>query len=195
MGCAAQSAPRPREHPIVHTAPAQACGLLESSVKALDSDCYDASSHERLGLPAGTEVLWMRRAYVDTQWPLFPPVTGPKGVGRFKWIDTASAYVIAASLPAQAPHRSAGLTHRRRRAIALQTTVRRLMVMDVLPMMQPRMPIPIAPPGFFMSNLGMIGIMALVMLHAIYGAIVGAICGPVREPLPNPASGRPFASV
>jgi len=55
-------------------------------------------------------------------------------------------------------------------------------VMGMMPMMHPRMPNPISPPGAFLSNMGMTGIVAFVMLHVIYGAIVGAMYGPVIRP-------------
>ncbi len=66
--------------------------------------------------------------------------------------------------------------------------------MGVIPMMHPRMPDPILPPGAFMSNLGVMGIVAEVMLHVIYGAIVGAMYGPVIHPRPSSAASRPLAS-
>lgn len=68
------------------------------------------------------------------------------------------------------------------------------LVMGMMPMMHPRMPSPISPPGFFMSNLGMMGIVALVMLHVVYGAIVGAMYGPVLHSHTDSAHGRPVAS-
>lgn len=68
-------------------------------------------------------------------------------------------------------------------------------VMGVMPTMHPRMPIPIAPPGAFMSNLGVMGIVAVVMMHVIFGAIVGAMYGVVVRSRPNLAGGRPLASV
>jgi len=67
-------------------------------------------------------------------------------------------------------------------------------VMGMMPMMHPRMPNPISPPGAFMSNLGVMGIVAEVMLHVIYGAIVGAMYGAVVHPRPLSADGRPLAS-
>lgn len=36
-------------------------------------------------------------------------------------------------------------------------------------------------PGLFMANKGAMYVVALFMLHAIYGAVVGAMYGPVRE--------------
>lgn len=53
--------------------------------------------------------------------------------------------------------------------------------MGMMPMMHPRMP-PMDAPGAFMSGLGMMGVIAFVMLHMIYGAIVGAMYGPVAHP-------------
>lgn len=54
-------------------------------------------------------------------------------------------------------------------------------VMGMIPLMHPRMPNPVMPPGFFMLNMGIIGPIALLMLHLVYGAIVGAMYGPVRQ--------------
>ena len=53
--------------------------------------------------------------------------------------------------------------------------------MGMIPLMHPRMPDPVMPPGFFMSNLGTIGPIAVFMLHLVYGAIVGAMYGPTQQ--------------
>lgn len=45
----------------------------------------------------------------------------------------------------------------------------------ILPVMHPLVPEQMAGPGPFMSNLGILGVVAFVMLHLIYGAIVGAM--------------------
>lgn len=62
------------------------------------------------------------------------------------------------------------------------------MFMGMIPMMHPRTP-PMNPPGWFMSNLG-VSVVAVFMLHFIYGAIVGGMYGPVEHahavsPVPN----------
>lgn len=64
------------------------------------------------------------------------------------------------------------------------------MVMGMMPMMHPRMPNPISPPGAFLSNLGTMGIVAEFVLHVIYGAVVGAIYGAVVHARPVTADGR-----
>ncbi len=51
-------------------------------------------------------------------------------------------------------------------------------VMGMIPMIHPRMPSPVMPPGAFMSNLGAMGVVAVFMLHLVYGAVVGAMYGP-----------------
>ncbi len=53
--------------------------------------------------------------------------------------------------------------------------------MGIIPMMHPRIP-PMQAPGFFMANLGMMGVVAEVMLHLIYGAVVGAIYAGASTP-------------
>ncbi len=55
-------------------------------------------------------------------------------------------------------------------------------VMGMMPMMHPRMPSPVPAPGAFMSNLGTMGVVAVFMLHMIYGAVVGAMYGAVLHP-------------
>lgn len=52
--------------------------------------------------------------------------------------------------------------------------------MGMMPMMHPLIPEQMPAPGAFMSNLGMMGVIAEIMLHLIYGAIVGAIYTPVH---------------
>ena len=55
------------------------------------------------------------------------------------------------------------------------------MFMGMMPMMHPRIP-PMNAPGWFMADLGMMGVVAFIVLHAIYGAIVGGMYGPILHP-------------
>jgi hypothetical protein len=48
-------------------------------------------------------------------------------------------------------------------------------IFGFLPAMHPLMPNPMPAPGFFMSNKGLMGVIAFAMLHMIYGATVGAM--------------------
>lgn len=50
--------------------------------------------------------------------------------------------------------------------------------MGMIPVIHPRIP-PMPAPGFFLLNMGMMGIIGLFVMHMIYGAIVGAMYGPV----------------
>lgn len=52
----------------------------------------------------------------------------------------------------------------------------------ILPVMHPLVPEQMGGPGYFMANLGAMGIMAFVLLHLMFGAIVGAMYGPVLHP-------------
>jgi hypothetical protein len=52
-------------------------------------------------------------------------------------------------------------------------------LLAMIPAMHPLVPEQMPAPGPFMSNLGMMGVLAFFMLHLIYGAIVGAMYGPV----------------
>ncbi|MGI8510332.1 MAG: DUF6789 family protein [Gemmatimonadaceae bacterium] len=54
--------------------------------------------------------------------------------------------------------------------------------MGMVPAMHPRIPEMMPAPGFFLSNMGMMGIIALFVLHLVYGAIVGGMYGPVEHP-------------
>lgn len=65
------------------------------------------------------------------------------------------------------------------------------MVMGMMPMMHPRMPNPVMPPGAFLSNLGTMGVVAEFMLHMVYGAVVGAMYGAVIHIRNAPAGGQP----
>lgn len=51
------------------------------------------------------------------------------------------------------------------------------MFMGMMPMMHPLIPEMMPAPGAFMSNMGIMGIMAEMVLHIVYGAIVGGIYG------------------
>ena len=57
--------------------------------------------------------------------------------------------------------------------------------MGLMPMMHPLIPEMMPAPGAFMSNMGMMGVMAEIVLHILYGAIVGAMYEPA-----NVAAGR-----
>ena len=50
--------------------------------------------------------------------------------------------------------------------------------MGVVPMMHPLVPETMPAPGFFMANMGVMGVVAELGLHVIYGAIVGAMYEP-----------------
>jgi hypothetical protein len=52
-------------------------------------------------------------------------------------------------------------------------------LLAMIPAMHPLVPEQMPAPGPFMSNLGMMGVLAFFILHLIYGAIVGAMYGPV----------------
>lgn len=54
--------------------------------------------------------------------------------------------------------------------------------MGMMPMVHPLVPEVMPGPGFFMLNLGAMGLAAFVMLHLLFGAIVGAMYGPVLHP-------------
>ena len=65
--------------------------------------------------------------------------------------------------------------------------------MGLVPMMHPMMRSGAMPaPGLFMANKGMMYVVALFVLHAIYGAIVGAIYPPVVEARPIAVGDRPL---
>lgn len=49
--------------------------------------------------------------------------------------------------------------------------------MGLMPAMHPQMPQQISSPGLFMANLGIVGVIAFIMIHLIYGAIVGGMYG------------------
>ncbi len=50
--------------------------------------------------------------------------------------------------------------------------------MGMMPAIHPRIP-PMPAPGYFLLNMGMMGLIGLFVMHMIYGAIVGAMYGPV----------------
>lgn len=52
--------------------------------------------------------------------------------------------------------------------------------MGMMPMMHPMIPEMMPAPGAFLSNLGMMGVMAEFVLHILYGAVVGAIYTPAQ---------------
>ena len=53
------------------------------------------------------------------------------------------------------------------------------MAMGMMPLIHPLIPEQMPAPGAFMSSMGMMGVMAEIVLHMIYGATVGALYGPV----------------
>lgn len=54
--------------------------------------------------------------------------------------------------------------------------------MGAIPGIHPMVPEVMAAPGAFMANIGDLGVIAFVVLHAIYGAVVGVMYGPVVHP-------------
>jgi hypothetical protein len=56
--------------------------------------------------------------------------------------------------------------------------------MALLPTIHPLMPDRMAPPGAFMSNLRVMGVLAQFVLHAVFGAIVGGGYGHASEERP-----------
>ncbi|MGI8547270.1 MAG: hypothetical protein ACR2M1_08040 [Gemmatimonadaceae bacterium] len=54
--------------------------------------------------------------------------------------------------------------------------------MGMVPAIHPRIPEMMPAPGFFLSSMGMMGVIALFILHFVYGGIVGAMYGPVEHP-------------
>lgn len=53
------------------------------------------------------------------------------------------------------------------------------LVMGMVPAMHPRIPEMMPAPGFFLSRMGAMGVIALFVLHFVYGGIVGAMYRPV----------------
>ncbi|MGI8548146.1 MAG: hypothetical protein ACR2M1_12585 [Gemmatimonadaceae bacterium] len=51
--------------------------------------------------------------------------------------------------------------------------------MGRIPAIHPRIPEMMPAPGFFLLNMGMMGLIGLFVMHMIYGAVVGAMYGPV----------------
>ena len=52
-------------------------------------------------------------------------------------------------------------------------------VMGMMPMIHPRIPAAMSAPGYFLSNIGMLGVTTLFVMHLLYGGIVGAMYGSV----------------
>jgi hypothetical protein len=53
--------------------------------------------------------------------------------------------------------------------------------MGMMPMMHPLVPEVMPAPGFFMSNLGAMGVMGETVGHLVYGAIIGGLYPPVHH--------------
>ena len=103
---------------------AQALGVHDDPVAALDCDYYGASAHKWLGTPVGLGVLWMRPAHVAKIWPSVPPPPDVTGMRRFEWIGTAPGYLEPAALPALALHRSLGAARKAARLRYLSSHLR-----------------------------------------------------------------------
>lgn len=104
---------------------AQALGVQDEPISALDCDYYGASAHKWLGTPVGLGVLWMRPAYAAKLWPLVPPPPGVTGMRRFEWIGTAPAYLEPAAFPALSLHRSLGAARKAARLRYLSSYLRK----------------------------------------------------------------------
>ncbi len=60
------------------------------------------------------------------------------------------------------------------------------MAMGMMPMMHPLIPEVMPAPGAFMSSMGMMGVVAEMMVHVIYGMVVGAMYRAVGFPAARP---------
>ncbi|MGI9091136.1 MAG: hypothetical protein ACR2GG_08545 [Gemmatimonadaceae bacterium] len=61
------------------------------------------------------------------------------------------------------------------------------LMFGIVPAIHPRIPEMMPAPGIFLSNMGMMGVLAFFLLHLVYGSIVGALYGPVEHPVGRPA--------
>lgn len=61
--------------------------------------------------------------------------------------------------------------------------------MGMMPAMHPLIDERMPAPGMFLANYGTGHVIALFVMHAVYGAIVGAMYGTVRHPHVRPADG------
>jgi len=104
---------------------AQALGVQDEAIPALDCDYYGASAHKWLGTPVGLGVLWVRPGHAAKLWPLVPPPPDVTGMRRFEWIGTAPAYLEAAAFPALSLHRSLGAARKGARLRYLSAYLRR----------------------------------------------------------------------
>lgn len=57
------------------------------------------------------------------------------------------------------------------------------LVLGVMPAIHPRIPDSVAAPGYFMSNMGVVGVVTLFVLHVVYGGVVGGMYGSVSHPV------------
>ncbi|MGI8509241.1 MAG: hypothetical protein ACR2MQ_07950 [Gemmatimonadaceae bacterium] len=70
------------------------------------------------------------------------------------------------------------------------------LLFGTVPTFHPRIPEAMPAPGMFLSNLGVMGVIAFFVFHAIYGAVTGAIYHPehadarARDGRMRPAAGR-----
>jgi hypothetical protein len=69
------------------------------------------------------------------------------------------------------------------------------LLMAVMPAMHPLIPEALPAPGAFMLNLGLMGVLAEIILHLIYGAVVGAMYGPMIPRPVGPSAQRAHGRV
>jgi hypothetical protein len=53
--------------------------------------------------------------------------------------------------------------------------------LGAMPALHPLIPGMLSSPGIFLSNLGVAGVVAFIILHAVYGLIVGSLYGTVQH--------------
>ena len=104
---------------------AQSLGVHDEPIPALDCDYYGASAHKWLGTPVGLGVLCMRPKHAAKIWPLVTPPPGTVGMRRFEWIGTSPDYLLEASAPALALHRSIGARRKAARLSYLSSYLRK----------------------------------------------------------------------
>jgi hypothetical protein len=136
-----------------------------------------------LGVPANVEMI------LGTMTGLAP--------GAGTWVLGLAMHLVISGLIAMLY--ALGFEHVAHRSGALPGVVFSLLhivvgglFMGMLPSLHPMITERMSAPGAFLSNLGDVGVIAFVVLHAIYGAIVGVMYGPVAQPVRPETLGRPF---
>ncbi|MEO8881217.1 MAG: DUF6789 family protein [Gemmatimonadaceae bacterium] len=172
---------------------------MSASARADDSPAGKAFVAGVVGGAAMSAMMWMGRTFmgmdVDLSMMLGTMFVRPRGA--VAWIVGFMMHLTIAGLIALLY--AWGFEHVTHRAgwlvgvgFSIIHSIGTGLFMGMVPAIHPMIPEQMPAPGLFMANKGMMYVVALFVMHAVYGAVVGTMYGAVTYMRGDVADGRPL---